>query len=52
MAVHHPARTFQGLPLIGTLLDRLLAPRRPRLAAAWTRDDQGRLVRKWESEKD
>ena len=52
MAVHQPARTFQGLPLIGPLLDRLLAPRRPRLAAAWSRDAQGRLVRNWETDKD
>ena len=50
MAVHQPARAFHGLPLIGTLLDRLLSPRRPRLAAAWSRDDQGRLVRKWETD--
>ena len=52
MAVIRPARSFQGVPLIGTLLDRLLAPRPPRLASAWSRDDQGRLVRRWESDKD
>lgn len=52
MAVFQPARRFQGVPLVGTLLDRLLAPRRPRLSAAWSRDDQGRLVREWKRDRD
>ena len=52
MAVFQPARNFQGVPLIGPLLDRLLAPRRPGLTAHWTRDAQGRLVRRWESDRD
>jgi len=51
MAVFHPARSFQGVPLIGTLLHRLLSPSRPRLAATWSRDAQGRLTRTWESDK-
>jgi hypothetical protein len=52
MALFQPARRFQGLPLAGTLLDRLLSLRRPRLAAAWSRDDQGRLVREWTRDGD
>jgi len=52
MAVIQPSRDFKGLPLIGTLLDRLLAPRRPRLAATWSRDATGRLVRRWGASAD
>ncbi len=51
MAVFQPARNFQGVPILGTLLDRLLGPRRPGLASTWSKDPQGRLTRKWESDR-
>ena len=51
MAVFQPARNFQGVPILGTLLDRLLGPRRTGLASTWSKDAQGRLTRKWENDR-